>query len=145
MMTILVFNPDGVRRVVEHMTSVTKWWGDYEHEHQARPQLVFVKDHGIYLMSNGVPRDLVDGDSSFVVYAQGYDPSEYLGEYDSIAEVCDKVSGDDFGESVDLTSEQIALIRSPDFRSLVIRLDEHTFEILIETYSAQKIEPGRAH
>lgn len=54
------------------------------------PALHFVKDRGCYLMSSGSPRDIVKGDGSRVVYAQGFSPE---GEW---------IGGDDFVEALDL-------------------------------------------
>jgi|SRR6516162_3177371 hypothetical protein len=129
MTTTLQFDRHDVQRVIEHMTTATEWGHGYDddndHEHDARPQLIFVKDQGIYLMSNGLPRDIVEGETSFVAYAEGYDPSV------ETHNTWDTVSRDDFGEFIDLTTTQIALIRSPKFRSLAIELDEHSFEIII--------------
>jgi hypothetical protein len=50
------------------------WSRGFGDTSKPRPQIVFVKDEGIYLMSNGKPRDIVDSERSFVVYAEGYDP-----------------------------------------------------------------------
>jgi hypothetical protein len=127
MTTTLEFDRHDVQRVIEHMTTATEWGRGYDDddEHDARPQLIFVKDQGIYLMSNGLPRDIVAGETSFVAYAEGYDPS--VETYNT----WDTVSGDDFGEFIDLTPTQIAFIRSPNFRSLAIELDEHSFKVII--------------
>jgi hypothetical protein len=73
-MTVLTFDPAGVRRIVERMTVAADWSRGFDNTSQPRPQIVFVKDEGIYLMSNGKPRDIVEGERSFVVYAEGYDP-----------------------------------------------------------------------
>jgi hypothetical protein len=126
MTTTLEFDRNDVQRVIEHMTTATEWGRGYDDddEHDARPQLIFVKDEGIYLMSNGLPEDIVEGETLFVAYAEGYDPTV---ETDNTWHA---VSGDDFAEFIDLTPMQIAFIRSPNFRSLAIELDEDSFKII---------------
>lgn len=61
------------------------------------PAIHWVKDDGIYLLSSSAERDVVDGTSSRVVYAQGYDPR-------TDADVWEKaraaVGGDDFVEAL---------------------------------------------
>jgi hypothetical protein len=145
MIVTLEFDRKDVQRVVEHMVTATKWWGYYQDEHDARPQLVLVKDHGIYLMSNGQPRDIVEGETSFVAYAKGYDPAKFGSKPDFLAELCDRVSGDDFGEFIDLTPDQTALIRSPDLKSFAIVLYEESLEILIQRYPSHKSAPRHAN
>jgi hypothetical protein len=36
--------------------------------------LILVSDHGVYLMSNGLPRDVVNNERSRLSYAQGFNP-----------------------------------------------------------------------
>jgi putative SOS response-associated peptidase YedK len=69
-MTVLSFDAAGARRVVEHMTAATDWSRGFGDTSKPRPQILF----GLYPMSNGKPRDMVDSERSFVVYAEGYDP-----------------------------------------------------------------------
>ena len=59
-MTVLAFDPAGVRRIVERMTVAADWSRGFDNTSQPRPQIVFVKDEGIYVMSNGKPRDIVE-------------------------------------------------------------------------------------
>lgn len=62
------------------------------------PGLLFVHDRGIYLMSNGIPRDLDAVQSgSHVVYAQYCNPHEDEDWYDNSREL---VGGDDFAEVI---------------------------------------------
>jgi len=62
------------------------------------PALLFVHDQGVYLMSNGEPRLLTEGDASnHVIYAKGCDPS--VGEFDDWYGMSrELVGGDDFVE-----------------------------------------------
>ena len=91
-----------------------KNWGTPQHgeEFKARPKLLLVKDHGIYLMSSG-HRDLKEGESHPVAYAEGFDPT--LGDvYDACR---DAVGGDDFAEEIPLDWVDLAVRhKSPEFR-----------------------------
>lgn len=82
------------------------------------PGLLFVHDRGVYLMSNGIPRDLdAVGTGSHVVYAQHCNPNEDDEWYENSREL---VGGDDFAE----------VIRIP--RSWEDACDQfETFEIVI--------------
>lgn len=82
------------------------------------PGLLFVKDRGVYLMSNGIPRDLDAAQSgSHVVYAQYCNPHEDEDWYDNSR---DLVGGSDFAD----------VIRIP--RSWEEACDQfETFEIVI--------------
>jgi hypothetical protein len=59
--------------------------------------LHWVKDDGIYLLSSSAERDIVDGTSSRVVYAQGYDPRTDADVWEKARAV---VGGDDFVEAL---------------------------------------------
>ncbi|MFE2103134.1 DUF3085 domain-containing protein [Streptomyces sp. NPDC059468] len=95
----LVFPLDRVLAAAEHAASAPKHRLSYEEtEAQAVPRLLWVKDGGTYLMSNGIrPTDTPDetGTHNHVIYADGWgpgtDPRPILG-------------GDDFSEPLDLTT-----------------------------------------
>jgi hypothetical protein len=128
-MTILTFDPTAVRRIVDHMTAATEWSQGLGDQRKPRPQIIFVKDYGIYLMSNGQPRDLVEESTSFVAYARGYDPTkEDPGE---VWRKADAVAGDDFGDFLDLSPDEITLIKSADFGSFSIKLAAKSLEIIV--------------
>jgi hypothetical protein len=101
-MAVLKFNLDDLRCVIEHARTATSFgphFGAETHE----PLVLLVKDETMYLMSNGLPHDLVDGavedpsTVSFVAYATGYDPRR--GNRSAIWEKCqDAVVGDGFAE-----------------------------------------------
>jgi hypothetical protein len=64
------------------------------------PGLLFVHDRGVYLMSNGIPRDIDAAQSgSHVVYAQHCNPHDDEDWYDNSREI---VGGDDFAEVIRL-------------------------------------------
>lgn len=84
------------------------------------PGLLFVHDRGVYLMSNGIPRDLDAAQTgSHAIYAEHCNPNEDDEWYDNSREL---VGGDDFAE----------VIRIP--RSWVDACDQfETFEIVINS------------
>jgi hypothetical protein len=129
-MAILTFDPADVRRIVDHVTAATAWSQGLGDESEPRPQIIFVKDRGIYLMSNGEPRDIVDGSTSFAAYARGYDPTTE--DFDEWYPKSNEVAGgDDFGEFLDLSPDTIKLIKSADFGSFSIILRPKTIEIIV--------------
>jgi hypothetical protein len=95
----LIFNAADVRRVVEHSIASPKQlpMAYTKDEFPEEPAVVLVHDQGIYLMSNGDPRDLERGDHSFCAYAQGCHPQNDPEWWDTAR---DLVGGDDFGETL---------------------------------------------
>jgi hypothetical protein len=82
-MQSLIFDATSVRRVVDHsiaaptqnsMTVRNAQTGVFETELVSRPAVILARDHGLYLMSNGLPRDIVRDELSFAAYAQGCNP-----------------------------------------------------------------------
>ena len=61
------------------------------------PSIHWVKDDGIYLLSSSAERDIVEGNSSRVVYAKGYDPRT---DEDVWEKARAAVGGDDFVEAL---------------------------------------------
>jgi len=109
-MSKLIFEAADVRRVVEHSINapgqgeIADWAGANEKNGftpktvvPEEPTITIVHDQGVYLMSNGRPRDVVEGERSFVAYAKGCDPKKDEDWWDNAR---DLVGGDDFGEHV---------------------------------------------
>ena len=97
-------------------------YGQDEHK---RAGLLLVKDDGIYVMSNGSPRDVKGkGPHCHVVYAEGFNPRK--------GDVWDKcraaVGGDDFVEFVPITLSLFHEIikQSAD---LVVHIDDDTMTV----------------
>lgn len=104
----LIFDVADVRRVVEHTLaapeqSVIADWSKATERNgwtpayvkPEEPNVVLVHDKGVYLMSNGQPRDLVDEESAFCAYAKRCDPTKDTDWWEAAREL---VGGDDFGE-----------------------------------------------
>ena len=71
------------------------------------PAVVLGCDHGVYLMSNGEPRDLIEGPRSFVAYAAGYDP--YRDAHWRV-HTRDLIGGDDFSLTLPWATDLKALV-----------------------------------
>lgn len=116
-MSVLTFSAADVKRVVEHtiknkQSEIADWSTANEkngwtpaRSTPAEPHIVLVHDEGVYLMSNGTPRDLVNGKSrngkvdverSFAAYAKGCDPVKDADNCWDMSRAM--VGGDDFGE-----------------------------------------------
>lgn len=103
----LIFQADDVRRIVEHSLAApvqAKVMTGYDAKAQAlitelpkAPAVLLVHDEGVYLMSNGMPRDIrVPGKpGAFVAYAKHCNPKTDDDYYDNARGL---VGGDDFGE-----------------------------------------------
>jgi Protein of unknown function (DUF3085) len=66
------------------------------------PAVLLVHDEGVYLMSNGAPLDIDEGECSFVACARGRDPKADSGWYDTAR---DLFGGDDFAECLPWAAE----------------------------------------
>lgn len=102
-MPTCIFKTDDVRRCVEHALNSTTWSMGWAEEEQPVPALFFVHDHGVYLMSNGEPRDIVDvngKENTYVAYAQHCNPHADNEWWDNAREL---VGGDDFAETLPIS------------------------------------------
>jgi hypothetical protein len=65
------------------------------------PQLIFVNDYGLYLMSNGIPGIVPEKDGDNVIFAEGFDPRTT--DFDDYWYAAQRiVGGDDFAEYLDI-------------------------------------------
>lgn len=102
-MPTCVFKTDDVRRCVEHALNATTWSMGWAEEETPAPSLFFVHDHGVYLMSNGEPRDIVtdeNKETTYVAYAQHCNPRTDNEWWDNAREL---VGGDDFAETLPIS------------------------------------------
>ena len=98
MTTTLKFDALQVGPLIAHAERATEWSNSYFDESDPVPCLVFVKDDGIYLMSNGIPGMERDESYTHVVYAKSYDPRK-----GDVWDRCrDAVGGDDFVEYLEI-------------------------------------------
>jgi len=124
MTAMLIFDAADVRRVAEHAIGsprhqdhLVAYSDDGEPiTEPGAPALLLVHDDGVYLMSNGLPRDLVAGTGergrSFAAYARGCDPARDPGWWDASRAL---VGGDDFAETLPWAREVLAqVVRGAD-------------------------------
>jgi hypothetical protein len=99
-MPTCVFKTDDLRRPVTHTLQSTEWDMAWE-SGPNRPGLLFVHDNGVYLMSNGVPRDRSEDNSEtcHVAYAEHCNPQTDPEFYENSREL---VGGDDFVEVINV-------------------------------------------
>ena len=125
MTATLKFDAEGVARLMAHAHGSKEWSRGFMDESEPRPQLAWVKDSGIYLMSNGLPGLPLGGEAEEggnVVYARGYDPRR-----GDVWEKCRRaVGGDDFVEYIDLAELGPMPARA---LALVLRVSPTTFSI----------------
>ena len=131
-MAKLEFDRTGVERLMAHAKSCDSWNVPYgTPENQGKPQLMLVKDDGIYLMSNGIGQD----DGREPVYAKGYEP----GSEDLWDRCRDAVGGDDFAEYIALTDlEPIPFVA----KKLIVNMRADTFTVVWDQLDLPKVPTG---
>ncbi|MCP1761961.1 DUF3085 domain-containing protein [Bradyrhizobium japonicum] len=112
----MIFNAADVRRVVEHSIAAPKQ-GETVMDYAPKtgkpmtkpvpaPSVLLVHDQGVYLMSNGEPRDVIS-QTSFVAYARGCHPIADSDWWETSRAL---VGGDDFSETLPWAAEFKALL-----------------------------------
>lgn len=104
-MATLTFPGTAVLELLAHAKAAPEHSAGYLSDPKPGPGLLFVKDSGIYLMSNGKP-GLSTGDGkpgNKTVYATGYEPAKMIekqgGDWDAqYDKIVDAAGGDDFVE-----------------------------------------------
>lgn len=118
-----VFRTEQVLPLAQHALNSPEHSGAYGAA-ATGPALFLVHDHGVYLMSNGLPRDLVAGsgsERSRVAYAEGCDPT--VGEFDDWYSTSrDLVGGDDFVETLPLGDAEAFLRNCGEFDEFTVNL-----------------------
>lgn len=88
-----------------------------------KPALLLVHDTGVYIMSNGVPRDVITDDDGaercHVVYAAGCDPK--VGTFDEwYGHSRDLVGGDDFVEVLAIKEPDAFITNCLQYKEFVV-------------------------
>jgi len=130
----LRFNGEGVSRCIKHALASEKHNATYSDDRDnPGPGLWFVKDDGVYILSNGDPGDVLeDGDTKlFVVYADGFDPKKV--DFDDwYHRAREGLGGDDFVDVIDLGKdmhpEMVEALRE-GIVDLVLDVNQTTFTI----------------
>lgn len=131
-----VFKTSDIRRCVEHALSAPNWEMGYsEGDATPVPALLFVHDQGVYVMSNGIPRDGKDPadpkSGSYVAYATGCDPS--IGTFDDWYGMSrDLVGGNDFAEVVTV---------QPDWLELCANFSEMRIDVTSDAIEVTFVKP----
>ena len=121
-MGLCKFKTSEVERCVQHALN-SKEWGMGWSQDTPQAALFFVHDQGIYVMSNGEPKDK-ENDETFVAYAKGchakndpefYEESRFL------------VGGDDFAETIPVNADW--LNQCSQFQELHIRVNAKSMSI----------------
>lgn len=119
-MPTCVFKTNELIRSVEHALAATQFDMAFETA-MAGPRLLFVHDQGVYIMSNGIPRDIIsvsnDGaggeESNYTSYAEGCDPR--IGTFDEwYGTSRELVGGDDFVETINIDQDFLDKCREYD-------------------------------
>lgn len=110
-MALFAFKKEEVERLINHSKAAPeqmKYWG----EEITEPSLLFVGDRGVYLMSNGTPRDIVEGESSFCAFADGIDPRVNKDWYDAKR---DLFGGDDGADVIPVSMFDKPLVANKSY------------------------------
>lgn len=114
------FKTSELKRCVEHAINSNEFSGGYDSDDSPKvqsPGLLFVHDHGVYIMSNGRPRDTVDnndtteGGNAHVVYAKYCNPNV---DEDFWENARDLVGGDDFVEFLPFGTDPVRFLANCD-------------------------------
>lgn len=133
-MPTCVFKTDDIIRSVEHALAATEFDMAFD-ESTPGPRLLFVHDRGVYIMSNGIPRDIISvsndvtggEERNYVSYAEGCDPR--VGTFDEwYGTSRDLVGGDDFVETI--TLDQEFLERCHEYDELHVELSPTQMAVL---------------
>ena len=111
--------------LLEHSEQAKEHTPCYGMEGTDKPGLLFVKDRGVYLMSNGTPHlpNPNNPKSSLVAYAKGHDPEKDDDTWEADREEC---GGDDFGEFIEAESIRKAINRGKKTMSITMTLETFT-------------------
>lgn len=103
-MARFIFDGAAVLELLSHAKEAPKTTSPYGLTEDPGPGLFFVKDDGVYVMSNGEPPLPGAESRSKVVYARGYEALPQTASVDERMEQHDKVrdaaGGDDFAEFI---------------------------------------------
>ena len=99
-----VFNTTELKRCVQHALNANQWEMPFAEDETPGPALLFVHDDGVYLMSNGIPRDFSDDTEarSYTAHAATTKPNVDEDWWHNAAAL---VGGDDFVEILAITPQ----------------------------------------
>lgn len=93
------------------------------------PQLMLVKDEGVYFMTNAVKENAESEDQIRISYAIGYNPNDKTESSEEFYEKCREVSGSDFVDyyPVDLYHDTIK--KNPNNKVITVDINDKFIEV----------------
>lgn len=133
-MGLCVFKTTDVVRCITHALAATKFRMPFSTD-PPKPALLFVHDQGVYLMSNGLPPDLlpVASPKSYAAYAEHCDPEHDDDWWENSRRL---VGGDDFGEIIGV--DPTWLTRCDDFEELHIGVGQDSIDVFFAKLRKKK-------
>lgn len=123
-MGVCKFKTSEVKSAVQHALNSTEWGMGWSEE-KPQPALLFVHDHGIYVMSNGK-----DGNDK-ISFAKGCNPNA---DEDFYEEARYLVGGDDFAETIKVSPDWIR--RCDQYEQMCIRVNTKSMSV---TFNKPKV------
>lgn len=127
-----VFKTSELRRCAEHAIRSQEFRSGYVFSSDTptikSPGLLFVHDHGIYILSNGKPFDLIEGDSekTYVAYAEHCNPTVNNDFWETSR---DLVGGNDFVEFLPFGTHPAAFLDNCDnFEEYIVDVSDDYIE-----------------
>lgn len=133
-MGLCVFKTADLVRCVTHALGSKKFRMPFSTA-PPKPALLFVHDQGVYLMSNGLPPDLISSSPprSYTVYAEHCHPDRDENWWETSRAL---VGGDDFGEIIGVDASW--LTRCHDFEELQIEVGHDNLDIFFAKLKSKK-------
>ena len=117
MHTLKFKSNDNLRKLAQQTLKAKKFKLPYTNETTSKKGVYLVKDDGIYLMNAfSLAKGKTPSTEGFTVYAEGYDPSTN----ENVWEDSYLVSGDDFGEFLEMTPVMLASVHNGSDITIVL-------------------------
>jgi hypothetical protein len=132
-----------VAKLVLTTVNADKWCKEYGRRGKAKPQLILVKDEGIYIISNKVyPDGKSPSSEGEVAYADGFNPKKV--PFDQWWETAHDISGDDFGYYLKIDSLAERILRATHNGELPLEevLGNYDFVLTMEEEAGWAEEDG---
>jgi len=127
MHTLKFKNNVDLRNLAQQTLKAKKFKLPYTNETTSKKGVYLVKDDGIYLMNAfSLAKGKTPSAEGFTVYAEGYDPSTN----ENVWEDSYLVSGDDFGEFVEMSSSMLASVANGSDITLMISAETIELEVV---------------
>lgn len=126
MHTLKFKSNDNLRKLAQRTLKEKKFNIPYTNETTSKKGIYLVKDDGIYLMNAfSLAEGKTPSTEGFTVYAEGYDPSTN----ENVWEDSYLVSGDDFGEFLEMSSTMLSSVANGS--DVTLMLSAETIELKV--------------